>query len=89
MTETRKSVMARLRAITAAEGIDDAELCRRIGIRPSAWANFVSPRQKRIITRAVASKICDEFNVTLDWIYRGRSRGIPQEYIEAERRQAA
>lgn len=89
MREGRNDIVARLRAIATANGIDDAELCRRIDVKPSTWANFVSAKQKRIITRAVAYKVCDEFHVTLDWIYRGRTARIPQEILDAERRLAA
>lgn len=89
MRKNRNQIIARLRAIADAEGITDAELCKRIGVRTSTWANFVSKNEKRIITLEVAVKLCDEFSVTLDWIYRGKTRGIPSEILVAERQMVA
>jgi transcriptional regulator with XRE-family HTH domain len=86
VSESRNDIIRRLRAIGAACDIDDAEICRRIDVKPSRWANFVSPKDKREITRRVAYKVCDEFNVTLDWIYRGKALSIPQEILDADRK---
>lgn len=57
--------------------ITAAELCRRTGIRPNQWSQFVNPRSKRRITIDAAYKLRDEFGVTLDWVYDADPSGLP------------
>lgn len=88
MGESRKDIVRRLRVIPEAFDLTDAELCRRIGCSTTAWANYVSPKGKRVITRKIAMNLCDEFNLTLDFIYRGKMALIPPE-IANRMREAA
>jgi hypothetical protein len=54
-----------------------ADLCKLLGIGESAWSNFKKGKIKekgkwvdRPITLAVADELCEQFGLTLDWIYR-------------------
>lgn len=85
MKGARKDIVERLRALPDAFGITDAELCRRIGVGTTAWANYVAPKGKRKFPVEIAGRLCDEFNVTLDWIYRGKTALIPPEIIKKSR----
>lgn len=87
--QTRKDVVDRLRALPDAFEISDAELCRRIGIKPTAWANYVAYDGKRKLPVKIAIDLCDEFNVTLDWIFRGKTALLPKEILRKLRRIAA
>lgn len=80
--------MKRLRALPDAFGITDAELCKRIHISPTRWANYVAPDGKRKLPVDIAAALCDEFHVTMDWIYRGRAALIAPEILEATRKAA-
>lgn len=85
---SRRDIIQRLRALPDAFGISDAEMCRRIGVGTTAWANYVALKGKRKLPVEVADRLCEEFNVTLDWIYRGRTALIPQEVVQKLRRVA-
>lgn len=51
------------------------EICKLIKIGESSWSMF--EKGERRITLAVANKLCDEFGLTLDWIYRANPAGLP------------
>jgi len=84
--DTRADIIDRLRALPDAFGISDAELCRRIEVRTTAWANYVAYDGKHKLPVPVASRLCDEFNVTLDWIYRGKTALISSDVLEKIRK---
>lgn len=86
--DDRDAIVKRLRTLPDAFGINAAELCRRIDCAPNAWSQYTDLDGKRIITRAVASRVADEFNLTLDWIYRGKSGLISAEVLQKLRKAA-
>jgi transcriptional regulator with XRE-family HTH domain len=88
MSDDRASIVKRLRSLPDAFDINAAELCRRIECEPNQWSQYVKIDGKRVITRDVANRLADEFNLTLDWIYRGKTAMIPQEVVR-KLRQAA
>lgn len=53
------------------------ELCRLTGITPQAWANYVAAVSRPQLDQAM--KLCRQFGLTLDWIYRGDPQGLPLE----------
>lgn len=77
MSRSLKDVADRLEMTREALDITAAELCRRTGIRPNQWSQFVNPRSKRRITIDAAYKLRDEFGVTLDWVYDADPSGLP------------
>lgn len=75
MAETLKSLQKRLSDTVKALELTPAELCRVIDISESRWSNYTTGDRK--ITLEIANKLCDEFGLTLDWIYRGNPAGLP------------
>src|SRR5262245_14513972 len=66
-----EAVSKRLEILRRALDLTTTEMCRRIGSTStgSAWTNYEMCR--RVISREHAIRLCEEFGVTLDWIYRG------------------
>jgi transcriptional regulator with XRE-family HTH domain len=75
MAEKAKILARRLVATREALGITAAELCRRINCRPNRWSQYETG--ERPITLIVANRLCDEFRLSLDWIYRGDPSLLP------------
>lgn len=75
----RNDIAARLRLTQAALGLRPVDLCSLIGCAENKWSQYTSEKGKRRITEKVANALCDEFSVTLDWIYRGNPAGLPLE----------
>ena len=75
MRQPTKVLAKRLETTRKALGISAADLCKRVGIKPNRWSQYESGERR--ITEAVAIAICDEFDLTLDWIYRGDPSHLP------------
>jgi DNA-binding XRE family transcriptional regulator len=75
MAESNKSLAQRLKMTREALEITPAQLCRRLGIAENRWSQYENG--KRRITMPVAIRLCDEFGLTLDWIYRGNPAHLP------------
>lgn len=75
MVETSKSLAKRLKETREAIGISAADLCKRIGVKQNRWSQYESGERR--ITVAVANKLCDEFDLSLDWIYRANPAQLP------------
>lgn len=52
-----------------------ADLCRQIGCKPNRWSQYEGGERK--ITLEVAIALCDEFGLSLDWIYRANPAQLP------------
>lgn len=86
MAESVKSLGGRLEITREALDLSPAELCRIIKIAENRWSQYENG--KRRITMDVANKLCDEFGLTLDWIYRANPAGLPHA-LRMKIRQAA
>jgi len=75
MVESVKSLGNRLKTTREAPGISAAELCKTIQVRPNRWSQYENGERR--ITLEVANKLCDEFGVSLDWIYRANPSQLP------------
>jgi transcriptional regulator with XRE-family HTH domain len=75
MAEPAKSLAKRVQETREALDLSQAELCKAIGIKANRWSQYESGERR--ITLSVAHKLCDEFGVTLDWIYRANPAGLP------------
>lgn len=71
----RDSVSYRLRITRVASGMTQAQFCRVTGIGQQAWNNY--ERGHRPLTIQPALQLCNALGVTLDWLYRGISAGLP------------
>jgi len=75
MAETNKSLADRVKLTREALEISAADLCKRLDIDANRWSQYESG--KRRITMPVANKLCDEFDLSLDWIYRANPAQLP------------
>lgn len=75
MVESSKSLANRLKITREALELTAAELCKIIKVKPNRWSQYEGGERR--ITLEVASKLCDEFGLTLDWIYRANPAGLP------------
>lgn len=67
--DTSKALGKRLVATREALGLSAADLCRRIDCKPNRWSQYETGERR--ITLEIADRLCDEFRLSLDWIYRG------------------
>jgi transcriptional regulator with XRE-family HTH domain len=75
MADTLKALAFRLKTTREALEISAAELCRHIKCKPNRWSQYEGGERK--ITLEVANKLCDEYGLSLDWIYRGNPAMLP------------
>jgi len=80
--QDRAAAATRLRLIRETSGISQVEFCARVGISPQAWNNY--ERGARLISLDQALAVCSATNVTLDFIYRGLTLGLPAEIAIAK-----
>lgn len=86
MAESLKSLAARLKLTREALGLTAAELCRQIGCKPNRWSQYEGAERR--VTLEVANALCDEFGLSLDWIYRANPAQLPHA-LRLKMRQAA
>lgn len=75
MAEPIKSLGERLKITREALGLSAAELCRIIDCKPNRWSQYEAGERR--ITLEVANALCDEFGLSLDWIYRENPAQLP------------
>jgi len=75
MAESIKSLAARLKLTREALELSAADLCRQIDCKPNRWSQYEAGERK--ITLEVANALCDEFGLSLDWIYRANPAQLP------------
>jgi ribosome-binding protein aMBF1 (putative translation factor) len=75
MTETLKSLAFRLKTTREALNLSAAEICRQIKCKPNRWSQYESGERKIILD--IAERLCNEFGLSLDWIYRGNPAMLP------------
>lgn len=77
-----KTLCKRLQMTADALGQTGADIHRATGIKPNRWTQYTQPKYKRPITLDAASKLCDAYGLTLDWIYRADPSGLPRHLHE-------
>lgn len=73
--ESLDAVAARLKKLRQASGLKQTPWANRIGISPNAWNNY--ELGLRMISREAALQLCRAADVSLDWIYRGKTSQLP------------
>ena len=73
------AVAYRLRITRQALDLNQREVCRRARIAENAYSQFETGR--RLLTLVPAIKLCDQFGLTLDWLYRDDPSGLPTRLI--------
>lgn len=75
MPRDRKAIAERLKLTREALGLKQAAFARMVGIEPQAVNNYETGLRGISVDQAV--KICAATGISLDWIYRGISAGLP------------
>ena len=70
-----EDIAMRLRHAREALGVNQREFARRVNLKPNRYSQYETGA--RALTIDAAHRICDEYGVTLDWLYRGDRSGLP------------
>lgn len=70
--DSRGKVNQRIRDLLQTRELSQVDFCGIIEEPTTKFNNYLNNSSKNGIPPEVASKVADEFGVTLDWIYRGR-----------------
>lgn len=65
----------RIRQARKALGLTQIDVCERLGVHPPTWNNF--ERGRRLPRYPAIVAFCDEYGVTMDWIFRGNRASLP------------
>lgn len=65
-------------------GLGQNEFARRAGIASNTYNQY--EQGKNIPRLDIANQLCDQYGITLDWIYRGDASGLPLHLATAIRR---
>ncbi len=57
--------------------MSQVEFAERAGISQNAYNQY--EHAKRRLSLEAAYALCDTYDLTLDWIYRGRTEGLPHQ----------
>lgn len=86
MAEGLKSLGNRLKSTREALELSQADLCKILRVKANRWSQYESGERR--ITIDVANRLCDEFSLSLDWIYRANPSQLPHG-LRLKMRQAA
>jgi ribosome-binding protein aMBF1 (putative translation factor) len=70
----------RLQTTREALGLSRADLCTAIKCKQPRWSQYETGERK--ITGTVAERLCDTYDLSLDWIYRGKMALLPGWLLE-------
>jgi transcriptional regulator with XRE-family HTH domain len=85
---TTEQIAARLRHTRQALGVNQRQFAKRTNLRPNRYNQYESG--VRALTIDAAQKICNEYGITLDWLFRGDRSMLPHRLaIEIARIEAA
>ena len=70
-----EDVAARLRHTRQALGVNQRQFAKRANLRQNRYNQYESGA--RALTIDAAQKICNEYGVTLDWLFRGDRSMLP------------
>lgn len=71
------AIAGRLYQLRSTVGISQRAFAKRAGLGFTTYNNYETGVSRPDLDNA--NRICDEFQVTLDWIYRGNPAGLPYE----------
>jgi DNA-binding XRE family transcriptional regulator len=81
-------IATRLRHTRRALGVNQTEFARRVNLKPNRYSQYESAA--RPLTIDAALSICEEYGLTLDWLFRGDRSMLPHHLaLEIARIEAA
>ena len=78
---SNEAIGERLRLTRMVFGLAQGDFAQKASIAANTYNQFERGRKRPSIENAIA--LCDTFNLTLDWIYRGDASGLPYRLHEA------
>lgn len=78
---TAKAVGRRLWRVRKVRKLSQVEIAKRLGIIQATYSAYEVGA--RMLSLSVASVFCDEFNVTLDYLFHDDDSGLPLPLAEA------
>lgn len=76
-----KAVGKRLWKVRKVRKLSQVEIAKRLGIIQATYSAYEVGT--RMLSLSVASRFCDEFNATLDFLFHGDDSGLPLPLAEA------
>jgi transcriptional regulator with XRE-family HTH domain len=73
--KSNAAMAARLKLTRRALGLSQAELCRRADLSRTTYNQWERGRGRPDVHYVI--RLCEAFDITLDWIFRGETRGLP------------
>jgi hypothetical protein len=73
----KKAVGERIEIWLKADDLSAAEVCRELAIKESAFSQWKNG--KHLLPLKIAELLCRNYGLSLDWLYRGELRYLPQE----------
>lgn len=77
MPTSLKSISGRLIATRLAKGLKQSEFADRAGVARNTYNQYEKGISRPQIDEAI--KLCETHGLTLEWIYRGISSGLPSD----------
>lgn len=71
---TKAAIGQRLELTREAIGLKQGDFAREAGLSQSRYSQYESGGKQPSID--AANQLCDRYNLTLDWIYRGDTSGL-------------
>lgn len=82
-----EEVANRLKQLRAMTGLEQAAFAKGAGMTQNRYNQYETGA--RPLTLDAATRICDRYGATLDWLFRSRSDVMPHAMVEAIRAQTA
>jgi transcriptional regulator with XRE-family HTH domain len=75
------SIGERLRLTRQVSGLGQGEFGRRAGLAANTYNQLEQGKKGPSLQNAIA--LCEAYDLTLDWIYRGDVSGLPYKLVDA------
>lgn len=76
-----RDIGLRLQAIRESTGLNPTEFTELIGVNYTRYLNWESGQRRLLPDEAI--KLCEKFDVSLDFIYRGILSALPEKILKA------
>lgn len=74
------AMAARLKLTRTGLGLTQAELCRKADLSRNTYNQWERGHGRPDVHYAM--RLCEAFGITLDWIFRGETKGLPRDLAD-------
>jgi transcriptional regulator with XRE-family HTH domain len=79
--QSKPKIGARLAVTRDVVGLSQVEFARRAKIAPNTYNQYEQGKKRPSLANAI--RLCEAYDLTLDWIYRGDPSGLRYDMAEA------